>query len=103
MTKIFHYVAERSAGHGILLRRTPNCIEYQNDSATTLLDQLGGECGGGNWTYPIDEHFDLRYINADRDDQEVHIYDRDGNRYYFIAAVAGWEYCSHGADWILMY
>ena len=78
-------------------------IEYQNDSATTLLDQLGGECGGGNWTYPIDEHFDLRYINADRDDQEVHIYDRDSKRYYFIAAVAGWEYCSHGADWILMY
>ena len=31
MTKIFHYVAERSAGHWIFLRRTPNCIEYQKD------------------------------------------------------------------------
>ncbi len=78
-------------------------IEYQSESPTTLLDQLGGEVDGGNWTHPIDQHFDLRYINENTDDQEVHIFDHEGQRYYFIVAVAGWEYCSHGADWILMF
>lgn len=78
-------------------------LEYENDTPTTLLNQLGGETGAGNWTSPIEEHFELRYINQDTDDEEVHVYDREGQRYYFVAAVAGWEYCCHGADWILMF
>lgn len=78
-------------------------VEYQSESPTTLLDQLGGEVDGGNWTHPIDQHFDLKYVNENTDDQEIHIFDHEGQRYYFIAGVAGWEYCSHGADWILMF
>ena len=31
MSKFVHYGAQRSAGHWILLRKTPNCIEYQKD------------------------------------------------------------------------
>lgn len=51
---------------------------------------------------PIDQCFDLTYINEDTDEQEVHVYDHEELRYYFIAGVAGWEYYCHGADWIMM-
>lgn len=78
-------------------------IEYKSNTPTTLLDQLGGEVDCGNWCSPIDQFFDLKIINEDTDEQEVHVYDREGKRYYFIAGVAGWEYYCHGADWIMMF
>lgn len=78
-------------------------IRYKNAEPTTLLNQLGGETYGGNWLSPIDEHFDLQFIHEDTDEQEVHLYDRGGHRYYFIASASGWEYCLHGADDILMF
>lgn len=78
-------------------------IEYKSTTPTTLLDQLGGEVDYGNWCSPIDQFFDLKIINEDTDEQEVHVYDHAGLRYYFIAGVAGWEYCCHGADWIMMF
>lgn len=78
-------------------------IRYKNNHPTALLNQLGGETYGSNWLSPIDEHFVLKFINADTDDQEVHVYDHQGLRYYFVASASGWEYCSHGADDILMF
>lgn len=82
---------------------TSSSIQYNSTSIATLLDQLGGEVDYGNWCSPIDQHFDLKCINEDTDEQEIHLYDQQGQRYYFIAGVAGWDYCSHGADWILMF
>lgn len=77
-------------------------LEYQNNEPTTLLNQLGGEAYYSNWCYPIDEHLNLKNTELE-ESCLTHIFDQQGQRYYFIASASGWEYCNHGADDILMF
>ena len=51
----------------------------------------------------LDQYFDLQIIEERTDHEEVHIYDKQGNRYYFIACASSWQYCTSGADDILMF
>ena len=69
----------------------------------TLLNWIGGEFSVSNYISPLDQYFDLQIIEERADHEEVHIYDKQGNRYYFIACASGWQYCTSGADDILMY
>ena len=69
----------------------------------TLLNWIGGEFSASNYMSPLDQYFDLQIIEKRADHEEVHIYDKQGNRYYFIACASSWQYCTSGADDILMY
>ncbi len=67
----------------------------------TLLDQIGGQVGWGNWTGcpPIPSAFALNT----EDDDHVFPMMANGDHFTFIAAVPGYHYRDAGADWILLF
>ena len=73
------------------------------------LDTLGGQISTGNWieTTDIPPAFALEFTAAadDRhapDDAERAIIRRDGNPFFAVAEVAGYNWCATGADAIVM-
>ncbi len=78
-------------------------LEFRQTHPNILLNWIGGEFSVSNYISPLDQYFDLKIIDRRTDDEEVHIYDKQGRRYYFIACASGWQYCTSGADDILMY
>lgn len=77
--------------------------EFRKQHPNILLNWIGGEFSVSNYISPLDQYFDLKFINRRTTDEEVHIYDKQGRRYYFVASASGWQYCTSGADDILMY
>ncbi len=67
----------------------------------TLLDQVGGQVGCGNWTGcpPVPSAFRLNT----EDDDHVFPTMASGDRFTFIAGVPGYHYRDAGADWILLF
>lgn len=77
--------------------------QYNTQNANILLNWIGGEFGFSNYVDTLAQYFDVRCVNRRTDDEEVHIYNQQGRRYYFIACASGWQYCISGADDILMF
>ncbi len=71
-------------------------------SPCIFIERLGGEASRSNWHTPINRYFHVTHINIDID-EEITIHDFSGLKYNFIASVAGWNYCIHGPDTILMF
>ncbi|MGE8223738.1 MAG: enolase, partial [Stenotrophomonas sp.] len=78
-------------------------------SERDYLDTLGGQISCGNWieTADIPNAFTLEFTDAanDRhapDDAELAIIRRDGNTFFAVAEVAGYNWCATGADAIVM-
>ena len=78
-------------------------LEFRKQHPNILLNWIGGEFSVSNYISPLDQYFNLQFINRRTDDEEVHVYDKQDRRYYFIACASGWQYCTSGADDILMY
>ena len=76
--------------------------KFRQENPSILLNWIGGEFGVSNYITPLDQYFDLQFIDQKPDNEEVHVYDKQGHRYYFIACASGWH-CTSGADDILMY
>ncbi|OBU69746.1 enolase [Stenotrophomonas maltophilia] len=78
-------------------------------SERDYLDSLGGQISCGNWveTAEIPAAFALEFTDAanDRhapDDAERVVITRDGNTFFAVAEVAGYNWCATGADAIVM-
>ena len=78
-------------------------------SERDYLDTLGGPIGFGNWTETaeIPAAFELGFTEAAddpnaADDAETVIITRNGNKFFAVADVAGYNWCATGADAIVM-
>ncbi|WP_414486371.1 enolase [Stenotrophomonas maltophilia] len=84
---------------------------YGNGEASErdYLDTLGGPIGFGNWTETaeIPAAFELGFTDAAddpnaADDADTVIITRNGNTFFAVADVAGYNWCATGADAIVM-
>jgi len=77
-----------------LIRLNPD-LDLSREEPSTLITQLGGGVGAGNWAYgfPLDEG----------DENNVRPLTPEGIPFHFIASVHGWDYCASGADSILLF
>ena len=78
-------------------------------SERDYLDTLGGPIGFGNWTESaeIPAAFELGFTDAAddpnaADDAETVVITRNGNAFFAVAGVAGYNWCATGADAIVM-
>lgn len=77
----------------------PNYPEYDGKpNFVNYLDNLGGEIWYGNWTESV-ELPSAFAMNIEQDDVKI---THKGNPFYHIASVAGYNYCTNGADAILL-
>lgn len=91
--------------------RLASYSRYGDGSAgeQAYLDVLGGQVSNGNWveTAPIPAAFALTFTAAAYDrhapeDAERVIISRDGNPFFSVAEVAGYNWCAAGPDAIVM-
>lgn len=80
-------------------------FSYSEDEDTSYLDQLGGEVWEGNWTGhpPPPPAFQLTYTDTEKNGIEDISITYKGERFYYIADVAGYNWMAQGADSILMF
>jgi hypothetical protein len=65
-----------------------------------LLHQLGGQPEEGNWFAPDSAAYPFP---VEHDDAGIWPLSPAGNRFWYVAEVAGWRYRSSGADSILLF
>jgi hypothetical protein len=97
---VFAEARARFAEHGVFYSQ--NKVKYNRDLSqekpSTLLTQLGGGVGNGEWTYgsdpfPLDES----------DENNVRPLTPDGTPFHFIAKTSAYDYCEWGADEIYLF
>lgn len=67
------------------------------DEPSTILDQLGGGVGWGNWCSTSDLPLD------ESDEDNIVPLSPEGQRFHFVACVPGDHYCASGASWVLLF